>query len=85
VQEELELIGKWIKNIHLKDRILRGPTVPLGEGAVKFDKFFLNLAKIQYTGDLIIQGARMDDEMDPIQTSKKYYKFVKQYVDKYLL
>ena len=44
------------------------------------------LAKIQYSGDLIIQGARQPkSKFSPADTCQIYYKFVKQYVDKYYI
>jgi len=82
VEEELKTLSDKIKNIHIKDRFLHGKTVPLGTGNVKFDLFFSNLKKINYEGDLIIQGAR-EIGCTPKQTCVKYYEFVKQYVDKY--
>ncbi|NDF25791.1 MAG: sugar phosphate isomerase/epimerase [Thaumarchaeota archaeon] len=82
MKEEIETLSNKIKNIHIKDRLLHGKTVPLGTGAVNFDLFFSNLKKIDYKGDLIIQGAREIDH-SPIETCEKYLKFVKQYVDKY--
>lgn len=83
-QEELNAFGRWVKNIHIKDRILHGSTVPLGQGDTNFDLFFSILAKIGYNGELIIQGARLDEKETPETTCGKYLKFVKQYVDKYL-
>jgi L-ribulose-5-phosphate 3-epimerase len=85
VDEEISILKSKIKNIHVKDRIFQGKTVPLGTGDVDFELFFQNLAQIQYDGDLIIQGARsISNTSDPVIVSKKYYQFVNQYVDKYL-
>jgi len=81
--EEFELFGNSIINIHVKDRIFQGNTVPLGTGDVNFDSFFKLIKKSGYEGDIIIQGARIKNE-SPEDTCKKYIKFVKQYVDKYL-
>ncbi|MBN4046327.1 hypothetical protein JYT57_01475 [Nitrosarchaeum koreense] len=83
VYEEFELFGKWIKNIHIKDRLLKGNTVPLGEGNVDFDILFKLIKKYGYEGDLIIQGARDKNEL-PGDTCRKYMTFVKHYVDRYL-
>lgn len=82
VEEEINILSDKIKNIHIKDRLLHGKTVTLGAGDTKFDLFFSNLKKINFEGDLIIQGAR-EINQTPKQTCEKYYKFVKQYVDKY--
>ena len=83
VYEEFELLGKWINNIHIKDRLQKGSTVPLGKGDVDFDVLFKLIKKHGYNGDLIIQGARDKDEI-PENTCRKYITFVKHYVDKYL-
>lgn len=85
VSEEMSVIGSWISNIHIKDRILHGKTVDLGTGNTNFDLFFSELKKINYVGDLIIQGARNDSKEKPEVTCKRYLDFVKQYVHKYSL
>jgi len=82
VNEELEILRNKIKNIHLKDRLLNGGTVSFGSGNVNFNEFFAMLKKINYSGDLIIQGAR-EKEISPEQNCLKYLKFTKQYLDKY--
>ncbi|NDB92814.1 MAG: sugar phosphate isomerase/epimerase [Nitrososphaeria archaeon] len=85
VSEEISVLGSWISNIHIKDRILHGKTVDLGTGNTNFDQFFSELQKINYRGDLIIQGARNDSNEKPEVTCKRYLDFVKQYVHKYSL
>jgi hexulose-6-phosphate isomerase len=83
-KEELITLKKWIKNVHVKDRKFHGETVSLGSGDANFDLFFLTLSKIHYSGDLIIQGARLPDtKFSAKATCKIYQKFVKEYVDKY--
>lgn len=81
-KKELEMIGGWIKNIHIKDRVFHGTTVPLGSGDVDFNLFFSTLRQIGYKGNLIIQGARIEGE-EPQMTCRKYMQFIKQYIDKY--
>lgn len=82
VNEELEILKDKIKNIHLKDRILNGETASFGNGNTNFDDFFLMLKKIDYSGDLVIQGAR-EQGISPEHNCVKYLKFTKQYLDKY--
>ncbi len=83
-KEELTILKKWIKNIHVKDRIIRGGTVPLGTGDTNFDLFFSTLREINYFGDLIIQGARdLGKKSSEEQTCLAYYKFVNGYLNKY--
>lgn len=82
VNEEIEILKDKIKNIHLKDRIKNGGTVPFGSGNTNFDDFFAMIKKINYSGELIIQGARVD-EITPEENCNKYLNFVKQYLHKY--
>ena len=81
---ELDILKKWIVNVHIKDRIKNGKTVPLGSGDVNFQGFFQNLKKIDYSGDLIIQGAREDftNNVSTNQTCLKYLEFVNRYLEK---
>jgi len=83
---ELNILKEFIYNIHIKDRIFQGPTVSLGTGNVNFDSFFSILSKINYSGDLIIQGAREDlngEMIEPEETCTKYLSFVKNFMKKY--
>jgi hexulose-6-phosphate isomerase len=84
--EEMTELKKWIKNVHVKDRKFQGTTVPFGMGDTDFDLFFSSLSKINYSGDLIIQGARFENkEITPEATCKIYQEFINQNVDKYYI
>lgn len=83
MKEEFMEIGKYFANIHIKDRKFQGNTVPLGDGDVNFELFFDELSKIDYNGELIIQGARQDFKENYIKTCKDYLKIIKQYLDKH--
>lgn len=61
VTEEFELFSDRIGNIHIKDRILNGGTVPLGEGNADFPTFLKCIRNINYSGNLILQTARVLD------------------------
>ena len=80
-EEEILKLGKWVNNVHIKDRLLGGGSVPLGEGNAIFDLFFKTLNKISYKGSFILQTARGDDD---IEIAKKNLAFVKHYIQKYL-
>jgi len=80
-EEEISKLGKWINNVHIKDRLLGGSTVPLGEGNADFDLFFKTLNKISYKGSFILQTARGEDDLE---VARKYLAFVKHYIQKYL-
>ena len=58
INEEFHSYGHYIKNIHIKDRLLEGKTIRLGLGNADFDKLFINLKKINYKNLLILQTAR---------------------------
>ena len=60
--DEFEAYGERIKNVHVKDRLLGGSTVPLGEGAADFRNVFKCLHNISYTGNFILQTARSYNE-----------------------
>jgi hexulose-6-phosphate isomerase len=68
-EEEIALYGNRIYNVHVKDRLLNGGTVPLGDGDVDFHKVFSGLEKIAYQGNLILQTARLrgDDNVSLVR------------------
>ncbi len=80
-EEEVLKLGKWIDNVHIKDRLLGGNTVPLGEGNTDFDLVFKTLGKISYKGSFILQAARGENKLE---VASRYLAFVKHYVQKYL-
>jgi L-ribulose-5-phosphate 3-epimerase len=60
-QEEFGAYGQRVLNVHVKDRVLGGTTVPLGTGSANFDAVFTALAQINYRGNFILQTARDAD------------------------
>jgi hexulose-6-phosphate isomerase len=60
-EEEFSAYGPRIFNVHIKDRILGGTTVPLGTGDADFLTVFRLLRAIAYSGNLIMQTARASD------------------------
>lgn len=59
--EEIASYGQRIVNVHVKDRLLGGTTVPLGTGNADFPAVFHALHKAGYAGNFILQTARADD------------------------
>ena len=68
---EFGLYGDRIINVHVKDRIHNGSTVPLGLGSVDFSKVFLGLENINYQGNFILQTARFEGDIN-CELIKKY-------------
>ena len=78
--DEIKYI-KYIKNIHIKDRLLRGKTIRLGKGNWDYKRFF-KLIKPKYKGNFILQTARSpsDNHVKEILLNKKFFeKFYKQF------
>ena len=59
--EEFQCYGARIQNVHVKDRVLGGTTVPLGTGNADFETVFAQLAARRYDGNYIMQTARAAD------------------------
>lgn len=59
--EELSCYGKRISDIHIKDRVLGGGSVVLGDGDTQFERFFAALRPLCFKGPFIMQAYR-DDE-----------------------
>jgi len=56
--EEFSAYGSRILNVHIKDRLYEGSTVPLGEGDTNFTKVFKLLSDHNYSSNFILQTAR---------------------------
>lgn len=75
--EEFKKYGKYIKNIHIKDRVKSGTTVRLGEGNANFEIFFEQIKKINYNRTLIFQTARskkINEDLKEILINKSFIK-----------
>ena len=58
---ELDLYGDRVINVHVKDRLLGGTTVPLGSGNANLPKTIQLLEKVGYKGNYVLQTARSQD------------------------
>jgi L-ribulose-5-phosphate 3-epimerase len=75
---EFEAYGSRIINVHVKDRKLNGPTIPLGEGDADFLKIFGLLHNVNYQGNLILQTARSKEGKDA-EVLVKYKNLVEEW------
>ena len=73
--DEFREYGKYIKNIHLKDRKKYGKTVPFGKGNTNFKLIFQLCKKNGFKGNFIFQGAREKSGRET-ETIKKYKQFI---------
>ncbi len=60
-EHEIPLLRRSIVNVHVKDRRLRGTTVPLGTGAADLPRTFALLRDGGYRGRYVLQTARAED------------------------
>ena len=56
--KEFAAYGHRIGSFHIKDRVLGGATVPLGQGDADFASLRAGLLDIDYQGDFVLQVAR---------------------------
>lgn len=72
--EELSIYGDKLFNVHLKDRKLKGKTVPLGQGNADFQAISLGLKELNYNGNMILQAARQQrgQERDTISSYLRF-------------
>ena len=80
INDEFKYYGKYIFNIHIKDRLKNGSTIRLGNGDANFVKLFYNLKKMKYKNNLILQTARSkkNQHMNEI---KKNLSFLNKFHD----
>ena len=82
INEEFSCYGDRILNVHVKDRLLGGATVPLGEGNSDFKAVFSKLSEYDYQGNYILQTAR-----DPLglhsQAIEKYFDMTIDWISHY--
>ena len=79
---EINSLGQYIANVHIKDRKLHGTTMPLGTGSADFDKVFSSLKNIRYDKSILLQAARGVDG-DEEKNIAAQLEFVKSYCQKY--
>ena len=64
IEAEVAAFGERIYNVHVKDRLLGGTTVPLGTGDADLPRAVSHLAAAGYQGNYILQTARADNGDD---------------------
>lgn len=80
-EEEMKCYGRRIVNVHVKDRMLGGKTVPLGTGTADIPQALKLLSDYGYDGNYILQTARAADG-DHIGILCKYYDMMIQWLEK---
>jgi hexulose-6-phosphate isomerase len=78
--QELKIYGKRITNVHVKDRLLHGTTVPLGQGNADISGVIRSLEKEGYKGNYILQTARTPDG-GHVEAVCRYRDMVSSYLE----
>jgi sugar phosphate isomerase/epimerase len=68
IAEEFEAYGNRISDIHIKDRVLGGGSVPLGSGNTDFSRVMQEIRKIQFDGILVMQAYRDDEGIEILKS-----------------
>ena len=77
---DVQLFGKNIRHIHLKDNNIHKKNVIIGKGNVDFELFFLILKKIKYKGSFTVESQRgINIEMQPKKNNLFFKNLIKKY------
>ena len=79
IAEEISAYGQRIVNVHIKDRVLGGTTVPLGAGSADIPKALRMLVSSGYPGSYVLQTARAQDG-DHEGTLGRYFQLTQQWL-----
>jgi hexulose-6-phosphate isomerase len=78
--EEFACYGHRVLNVHVKDRVLGGTTVPPGSGNADFEAVFAELKRVAYHGNYIMQTARAADG-DHAGALSRYREMIARWLD----
>jgi len=71
---EMAEFGRNIFHVHIKDRMFRGPTVPLGTGHADIPRAIKNLRHVDYKGRMTIQAARRKNPLGDCENDLRKVK-----------
>ena len=77
IEKEIFEMSEFILNVHLKDRKIGGPTMPLGYGDTNIQAIIKMLKKSEYKGKYTLQFARNFE--DDFKTIKNYLHTLNTY------
>lgn len=77
VKTDILAVLPYLIAVHLKDRKMKGGTVPFGEGHTNFSGLFEELIRAQYRGDFVCQHAFSNHRADAMHA----HGFVKRVIE----
>jgi len=81
---EIGAYGERIVNVHIKDRLAGGATVPLGTGAAQLERAVSLLLDQGYRGNFVLQTARADDN-DHLGVLSRYRDMTLPWIERHEL
>ncbi len=78
--EEIAAYAPRILNVHVKDRLRGGTTVPLGTGAAELARAIELIEKFGYSGQYVLQTARATDG-DHSGALKRYHEMTVRWIE----
>lgn len=82
LENEFKIYGKYVKNVHLKDKKKRGVTTRFGNGNANFKNLFKILKKYKYKGNYILQSARAKKGKNQINELVYNLNYIKNIYEK---
>jgi hexulose-6-phosphate isomerase len=79
IEDEFAAYGHRVGSIHIKDKLLKGPTVAIGTGIVNFPALARVLRNFDFRGDIIMEAAR-GAPGDELAWAKKNLNFILQHL-----
>ena len=73
-EKEILKLGKLINHVHIKDRLIGGPNVMLGDGDVDFKACFKSLRDIHYLGRFIMETRYFNNPVNEASKNLNYLK-----------
>lgn len=77
---EIMELGDLIGGVHIKDRAINGPSMPLGGGGVDFKYVFQSLRAIGYSRPIILQAARDSRDL-ALENARRNLNFVRSFLE----
>jgi L-ribulose-5-phosphate 3-epimerase len=81
--EELDIYGAYVKDVHIKDRVLGGGSVMLGTGNANFEIVFKKLIEIKFNGIFVMQASRARNYSDDVAQVSRQLQFIRPWIRKY--
>ncbi len=80
INQEFDSYGRFISDIHIKDRLLNGESVFLGTGDAKLKTLIQLIKKFKLNKQLIMQASRKRDYVDDLSNVRAQKKYLENII-----